>query len=178
MMHRDATCAVIEAGREAGNDADPLNGFLEARRSIKETAPRFFQNPTTELESTLRSARLKLATAILDFEAPALADLFASPLFDCHELLRKCHLQYAPLLETERHLVESLVPICRAGWDNPATAKAYLVLMLFRHSHQLPVDLDLPRVPAWLRHQYVLYLVMTPTLFTEPGELDIYVDHV
>ncbi len=177
-MHRDTTCAVIEAGRETGNDGDPLNEFLEARRSIKETAPRFFQNPTTDLESTLRSARLKLATAILDFEAPALADVFASPLFDCHDLLRKCHLQYAPLLDAERHLVESLLPICRAGWDNPATAKAYLVLMLFRQAYQIPVDLDLPRVPAWLRRAYTLFLVMTPTLFTEPGDLDRYVDHV
>jgi hypothetical protein len=177
-MHHDATCAVIEAGRETGKDADPLNGFLEARRSIKETAPRFFQNPTTELESTLRSARLKLATAILEFEAPALADLFASPLFDCHDLLRKCHLDYAPLLDAERHLVDSLVPICRAGWDNPATAKAYLVLMLFRQAYQIPLDLDLPRVPAWLRRVYTLFLVMTPTLFSEPGDLDRYVDHV
>jgi len=178
MMHRDASCAAGEARREPGPDGDPLGEFLAARRTIRQTAPRFFRNANTDLESTLRSARLKLATAILDFEPPALADLFASPLFDCHDLLRKCHLQYAPLLDAERHLVESLLPICRAGWSNPATAKAYLVLMLFRHAYQLPVDLDLPRVPGWLRRQYVLFLVMTPTLFTEPRELDRYVAHV
>ncbi len=72
---------------------------------------------------------------------------------------------------------EILTAISR-GFNHPQSVNYLLAGMLSKPAYQLPIDIDINKIPSWLQLDYLAYLLTPPVLFTQVGETDRYYQYL
>jgi predicted O-linked N-acetylglucosamine transferase (SPINDLY family) len=74
----------------------------------------------------------------------------------------------------KQEFVRNLKTQISEGFDHPKALNYLLAAMLYCYPHQLDLQHDFDRIPDWLLEPYINFLLKTPPIFNEQGEVKDY----
>jgi hypothetical protein len=127
----------------------------------------------------LRDTRRRLARLFLAAPAEELARLCAAEVGQVQRVLwASPTLRLAQRDEQDAALLGETGESPQRGTIEPAATGALLAAMLYRPAHELQLEIDWPRVPAWLVKELLAWLVAPVPGFAAAGEGEKYAAHL
>ena len=75
--------------------------------------------------------------------------------------------------EADNAFINRLLPYLAGNRDSPDVGRL-VAAMFFLHPHQLPLNIDIQKIPPWLVNDYMKFTLNAPRMFREMGEADAY----
>jgi predicted O-linked N-acetylglucosamine transferase (SPINDLY family)/glycosyltransferase involved in cell wall biosynthesis len=125
--------------------------------------------------SELRLARQSLANHYLSKSLGQLKVSHLGHLGDIHRELCKHQFLLGQLTETEARFVSSLSALFQSD-SIELMLSAVLVSMMYQRSDRICWDIDTTKIPSWLLKDYIDFVCVSPSLFTQSVEVSQYVE--
>jgi predicted O-linked N-acetylglucosamine transferase (SPINDLY family)/glycosyltransferase involved in cell wall biosynthesis/predicted O-methyltransferase YrrM len=117
--------------------------------------------------------RQKLVATWLDLDPGELQTAYQGLSGKQHQLLIGTN-----LTSVDTELDEDISATISKGFNHPKGVNYLLAGMLSKPAYQLPIDIDLNKIPDWLQLDYLAYLLTPPVLFTQIGETEQYYQYL
>jgi predicted O-linked N-acetylglucosamine transferase (SPINDLY family) len=131
-----------------------------------------------EPEPSLGRLRADLAGFWLNTPAAELERHYRGEAGVLHKKLAIGCLKDTSLTPDERRLVDQVVSRIQAGVEGSELVRFLLVAVLYLHAYRLPANLDLMKLPHWLRDDVFRFQLTFPNLLNQPGETDACSEHL
>jgi|GEM_PF-884559 len=163
----EAVCRVASALK-----SEPKSDTFSLEKYCIETISK--QNGLFDRLPVLKSQRDALALNYLNTAPERLQTVYTMETRDLHIKLVSKGLMYYAGDESENPVLKLLAHELKSGRNSKRWLNCMLAATLYYYPHQMPNDIDLAQIPEWLLRDYMLYLLIRPIMFSQPGEVDYY----
>jgi predicted O-linked N-acetylglucosamine transferase (SPINDLY family)/SAM-dependent methyltransferase len=140
---------------------------------------RYHQNPFEQsILADIRQNRKQIADLWMSLPEDNLESAYLGHLGEAHRTLLNSGIKNEPLTDTEQEFVNELIAHIAKGYGSSNIIQYLLAAMLYYRADQMPLQYDLPRIPQWLRNNYLTFMFDSPRLFQEVGEAESYYQYV
>ena len=128
----------------------------------------------SDLLNSIRQVRQQIAELWLEVPDEQLFINYANNLGEAHQIILNSSLKLEPLTESEQTFISKLTKKLAKNFENSGGIQYLLAAMLYQCADQLPVPVDLSRIPQWFVNAYIKYVLQFPQYFTKAGEIEHY----
>jgi len=125
-----------------------------------------------------RSARMQLSQLWLSTPLKDLYIKYQNGLRDWHCKLCSSLLKGYRLTLEEGQFVDNEVKILSGNLEVDSFIQHVMATMLYLRPYQMPITLDIEKIPAWFRLDYFRFLLEAPGGVLKTGESDVYCRHI
>lgn len=171
----DTHVSLPEFSKKVATEISVENNTEELIGKLSTYIDQYRQNQNNRATiANLRQSRKQVANRLLSISVNQLENAYLGELGKAYKLLLNSCIKDEPLTDTEETFVAELSAHISKGSEQPEVFQYLLVLMLYHHATQLPLQFNLEYTPQWLLKDYLKYLLNSPFLFQKIGEADNY----
>ncbi|MBW1783641.1 MAG: glycosyltransferase [Deltaproteobacteria bacterium] len=126
----------------------------------------------------VRPVRMELARLWLKTPLEKLQELYQGNSGKWQKRFACPELKSFPLTPEEQNFVDHEVALLSGDLRDNGLLQHVLAAMLFLHPYQMPIALDLEKVPHWFQWDYFKFLIEAPYGVLQTGETDAYYRHI
>ncbi|MFO8041300.1 MAG: glycosyltransferase [Sodalinema sp.] len=156
-----------------------ITPFNPSFRSLLDIVDNYHKNPgDRQALHLVRQLRKAVTQQWLNLAYTELSDQIDGQLGDLHSALLDSPLRQDTLNEDDRRFFQKLQQLFSPKTPENRLSQAFLAATLYGYPHQFPISYhDLP-FPGWLNEFLLAYVLSTPRIFQDPGDVEKYHTHL